>query len=330
MLRGSSIRRLNVALAVVVMMAAALSAAGAASYTIQALPFTMQGYTHLASPATGINNNGDVVGYSAQQTSPSHLPVAHLWHNGTVTELGSGETTRINASRQVAGRSFATDPYGPYQACVWQNGTPTQLANLPGQTSGYAYGINDNGQIAGQSGNHACLWENGVPLDLGAGYAVAVNAGKQVVGRTSGRVWLWDSGTFTDIGAGSVSDINDIGQVVGATNGAAWLWQNGTFTPLWNGDVSAINNKGQIVGSTGGRACLWDNGVVTDLGTLVGDVGSSALDINDKGQIVGVSYGSWENTGCIWNPVPEPSSLTCLLCGATGLGLTLRRRLQQK
>jgi probable HAF family extracellular repeat protein len=56
-------------------------------------------------------------------------------------------------------------------AFLWQNGTTTDLGTLPGDTSSFAYAINDTGQVVGQScdqaGNcRAFLWHNGTMTDL--------------------------------------------------------------------------------------------------------------------------------------------------------------------
>ena len=68
--------------------------------------------------------------------------------------------------------------------------------------------------------------------------------------------------------------------------------------------AAAINDRGQVIGSSGSMfvndrgdtignsesAFLWQNGTMTDLGVLPGDNRSSAVAINNRGQIVGVSY----------------------------------------
>src|SRR5438034_403707 len=61
--------------------------------------------------------------------------------------------------------------------------------------------------------------------------------------------------------------------------------------------ASAVNEAGQVVGWSQGsypdpiHAFVWENGTMTDLGTLGGST-ARAYDINDKGQVVGVSSTS--------------------------------------
>jgi probable HAF family extracellular repeat protein len=93
----------------------------------------------------------------------------------------------------------------------------------------------------------------------------------------------------------------------------ALLWRNGEVTNLgslggagWNTPM-AINRRGDIVGfsdlpgdvvngqlQANFHAFLWtkESGQMKDLGTLPGDSVSEALDINERGQIVGVSFPS--------------------------------------
>lgn len=63
--------------------------------------------------------------------------------------------------------------------------------------------------------------------------------------------------------------------------------------------AAGINDSGQVVGSyitnNQGHAFLYTGGVISDIGTLTGENGSSgARDINNKGQIVGLST-TWSN-----------------------------------
>jgi probable HAF family extracellular repeat protein len=199
-----------------------------------------------------------------------------------ITDIGPGAAVDINESGQVAADG----------AFVWQDGKTTQLGTLGGRRSSVV-AINDRSQVIGGSvtakpvQGHGFIWQNGKMNDLGT-----------LGGRRS-----------------SVRAINNRGQVVGdatTKNGLshAFLWQNGKMRDLGTlgGPSSiafAINERGQVVGEadTGAKnthggwishAFLWQNGKMRDLGTLGGDygAGSSAVDINEAGQVVGSSYSS--------------------------------------
>lgn len=154
------------------------------------------------------------------------------------------------------------------------------------------------------------------------GAAAAINDRGQVVGSgTFGmktHPFLFDRGRTIDLGVlhtgaseyGTATDINNRGQVVGtgilgSAEEQACLWQNGKLIDLDIGPISwsdarAINDRGWITGDTPAivpaHAFVWRSGTLTDLGSLGGD-NISALDVNERGQILGVSSGHafiWE------------------------------------
>jgi probable HAF family extracellular repeat protein len=170
----------------------------------------------------------------------------------------------------------------------------TDLGTLPGATDSFAHGINNAGQVVGDSGDifasvprHAFLWDatNGMQ-DLGTlpgdrvSQAQGINDAGQVVGSsyiTLGgpeHAFLWDA----------TNGMQDLGTLPGDTRSFAF----------------GLNHSGQVVGSSGiaGRptshAFLWDavNGM-QDLGTLPGDSLSYATGINASGQVVGASYADF-------------------------------------
>jgi probable HAF family extracellular repeat protein len=220
--------------------------------------------------ASGLNNVGDVVG---------NLP-----------------------SSSCAGLSFCG-------FIRYSNGQTTILGALPGGTNSTATAINDAEQVVGASGTMPFLYSNGQMTSLGLlsgadyGVAFAINKAGQAVGYSRGSTGsyalLWSNGQMTSFGTPGdlteATDINDSGEVVGGSAlQGAFLVSNGQIT--WLGTriaLVAINNGGQAVGAGGpnntARAVLYSNGQMTSLGTLPGDTTSLARNINDEGQVVGVS-----------------------------------------
>lgn len=123
--------------------------------------------------ATAINNRGQVVGFSGDCMS---VPHALLWTNGTVTDLGNlggmfNIATAINNHGQVVGFSTLPGDNAPLRGFIWQNGVMVNLGVFPGDFHSLALGINDQGQIVGDSCDEsfscrAFLWQNGTMLDL--------------------------------------------------------------------------------------------------------------------------------------------------------------------
>ncbi len=251
--------------------------------------------------AYGINNSGQVVGYSwTTSTASAH---AFLYSGGTMQNLGvlGGCTTScgygINDSGQVVGNSSDN-------AFLWQSGKGMQnLGTLPGQTGCYAYAINNSGQVVGDSGAHAFLWQSGTGMrDIGTlggsdSEAEDINASGQIVGTSwpaGGTTWhafLYSGGTMQDLGLGDAHGINDNGQVVG-DNGYAFLWQS---------DIG-MQNLNDLISST-------DDWIL-----------DSATGINDKGQICGFGINpSGQTDAFLLTPTPEPSTFVLLVVGGFSL-----------
>jgi probable HAF family extracellular repeat protein len=284
------------------------TSASAASYTFTELG-TLGGSSSIAY---GINDGGQVVGYSYLTGNGSYH--ATLWNSAMATDLGtlggsSSIANGINNSGQVVGTSYTAGDAARY-AALWKGGARINLGSLGGV--GGATAINDAGQVVGYSdgGNIATLW-NGItsPVALGTlggtvSSASDINSSGKIAGQstltgpTQLRATLWNGTTRTNLGFGSLSGaaahgngINEAGQVVGAV---------------------------EIVTDTvTSHAVLWDSGIVTDLGTL-GGKHSSALAINNSGEIAGWSDVNGEpyRHATLWVGT-TPTDLNSLLDAAT-------------
>lgn len=143
----------------------------------------------------------------------------------------------------------------------------------------YPASLNDNGvvvgtlysQILGQSEELGFVWQDGNTYKYHGFSPVAINNNNQIVGNTgweaaylshfTGDYELLAQDDFDDDGSGA-SAINDAGQIVGFTSGR--ILDHGMFPVIWEspnskiveinvppynqGSAIDINNKGQIVG----------------------------------------------------------------------------------
>jgi probable HAF family extracellular repeat protein len=100
----------------------------------------------------------------------------------------------------------------------------------------------------------------------------------------------------------SAADVNARGDAVGVSSalpsGHAVLWTGGGIAEIPGLSTAvAINNRGQIVGdgvvpSGDLHGFVFERGVLTDLGTLPGLPASRVADVNERGDIAGISYQS--------------------------------------
>jgi probable HAF family extracellular repeat protein len=218
---------------------------------------------------------------------------------GTLGGLQSGEaeesqTFTAPAARMINTRGMVTgaaelnvpDPYSPYcllsgcmlvHSFLWRDGEITDLGALPGVNDTFPNWVNDRGEVVGASFNgvdpasgapllDAILWKNGSVIDLGG-----IPGGNQSI----------------------ANSINARGEVVGAG-------VNGTpdpFPNLW--PILFYNNTTEI------HAVRWRHGDVTDLGTL-GGPDSTAIFVNDSGQIVGQSLTDFTINPTTGKPTQHP------------------------
>ena len=256
-----------------------------------------------AAGASAINARGQIVGTRYINETDSR---PYMWHRGVVTHLDvvpgdhEGTTTAINVHGQIVGnsRSGSLDAT-EYHPLLWYRGDMTALPTLvPGWFRTHPFGINDRGQIVGRSrvsqiGAHAFLLEDGVITELVGPFgpdrdyeAHDINRHGQIVGNSANadydaRAILWDEGAATVLDLPPGYDrawaraINDWGQIVGSSS----------FGPLSSDEIHAV---------------LWQDGVPIDLVGLGGHP-TKALDINNRGQIVGWGMNSdGERRAILW------------------------------
>ena len=227
-----------------------------------------------AETSTADPNGEDYCGFKALGLLlPGASCLPFLWQNGVMTPLATlggrnGVANTINNRGQAAGAAENTtvDPACPApqkmqsKPVVWQNGRVQELPTADGDPDGVALAINDNGQIAGASGTCASFnpqtYINVQPL----------------------HALLWQNGKPTDLGS------------LGGTGHGFGIFALG------------LNNQGQVVGTSdlpgdaAFHAFLWSQSKgMQDLGTLAGDVSSSAIGINDAGVVVGTSLDASSN-----------------------------------
>jgi uncharacterized membrane protein len=249
-----------------------------------------------------------------------YINLGFIWQNNSIRALppfpggNNGFATGANNLGQAVGwaENGVHDPTCcctqvlQFRPAVWTLGPPDQIQDLPllpGDTSGTANAINDNGQIAGISG--IC---------------------DQAVGRHSAKhAVLWENGTVTDIYPDAPAPwwntptaINQRGDVVGFAGDPAFVEGDIVHAFMWtredgirqlnplpkrtpkhvDSEAYGINDARQVVGVSCDadlvdcRAVIWDHGnTPTDLNDLKAP-GYSALlttakDINNKGEITG-------------------------------------------
>ncbi len=207
--------------------------------------------------ANAINDAGQVVGYSSSLAGPSY---AYLYENGTMVNINPVRAAYgINNNGEIVGYSYHPGIEATYHCGDIDNEIPVSyLGAIDGDWS-WAWDINDQGQIVGQSETsipgeyHAFLYENGVMNDLGtipngdSSFALAINNKGMVVGKAwdpSGRMhaFLCIDDEMLDLNSlidpevdwtlAVAYDINEYGDIVGTalspdlTVGRAFLLYN--------------------------------------------------------------------------------------------------------
>lgn len=262
----------------------------------------------------------------------------------------------INNCGVVVGSSDSNVP------CLWDSNGMHQLPGLTDDPEwSWAWGINDNGWIAGSSPSsngtsRACIWDGGVIRELdtigGYCYARAINSSGLVIGSTCvsdpsssySHACLWTpDGSIHELERmtpyySGAEAINSHGIIVGWSNTPS----GGIHASLWDAQgihdlgtlglnsshAFGINDDNIVVGCSwtldiAQHACFWDSAGIHDLGTATGDTESCANAINSFGTVVGYSsQGNYTSRACIWND-GSCTELPLLDCFSSSLALDI-------
>jgi probable HAF family extracellular repeat protein len=274
-------------LAVLLSLAAAAAPACAATwYTVKSLG-TLPGDT--TSIATGLNNRGDVVGWSS---GPGGYR-GFVWTavGGMQPLPGLPDRPRafprdINEQGDIVGTADAGG-VDLGHAVRWRGGVPQDLGTLPTGPYSAGWGINNLGDVVGESSTqvngvnvrHAFLYTDaGGMIDLtptdDSSIAHDINDAGQVTGYRTGsahRAFRWQAGSFQDLGVlpGMAHSfgfaIEPGGAVAGSSKSASGNSEHiARFT-----DAQGL----QDLGGTGEHNQAW--GINASL-TVVGQLGESA------------------------------------------------------
>ena len=226
------------------------------------------------SHATGINDSGQVVGWSYTASGAKH---AFLFSNGQMTDLGAlpggGESCAygINDQGRVVGYSYTAD--GAEHVFLYSNGTMIDLGFLPGGRESWACGINDHGQVAGCSAMASGV-EHAYFLDTGIAAPPSIGS----LSVSPGTVTRGDGVTLTANDANDSNgtvvkvefyrDVNGNGVIDPGTDVLLGTDSDGSDGWTWTGSTSAFPLGGNTyMARAQDDALAWSN-TVTATGTV--------------------------------------------------------------
>jgi len=293
------------------------------------------------SRARSINGSGDVVGEWRISVNGQQRFKAFLWEDGQMKDLnalipaGAGwdllGAQAINESGQIVGSGTIN---GQTHAFLYEPdtetdpdelGTATDLGMPLGDPFSEAWGVNDSGEVVGESGSAEggqafLLYANGVVDRFGTlldhsvhpySEAMNLNDSGQVIGWSytpsvnpqdppRGRAFLYDSKEAGEVRLQPLDplpddlysrarDIDESGLVVG-----------------WSRNNTGASQEQQV-------AVLWEDGQVKDLNDLIpANSGWKLIDayaINERGQIVGSGFKDGQLQAFLLTPDTTPPEL---------------------
>jgi uncharacterized membrane protein len=277
------------------------------------------------SVARAINDAGVVVGVDRDRAF-RWTPLAGDRTQGVYEDLWDGYAEDVNSAGQILGASgggavlfedgapHAVGPAGFYAESLNDAGVVAGcVVNfLPGGAFTTSSTLVDGETVTPVAGDGCVAAINDTGALAGSARTSTLFAYRPAFWSAAGALPQILSGAGAN---GDVNDLNDAGLLVGSdrrpspypsySQGGAGFAQLPTIPGGFHadeGDAYAVNEKGEIVGSLwleateevlGERAVIWKDHVPTDLNTLLspadaaGFVLAEALDLNERGQIVG-------------------------------------------
>jgi probable HAF family extracellular repeat protein len=264
-----------------------------------------------------INNSGVIAGTTAR-IDEDHKPALWTEKDGLrIIDLPEGfsgaEPHAINSSGEIVGTASRQGSQLPY-AFKYQDGKFSLLT----EEHAKAMAVSDSGDIGGQVGERLTVWSHGKAVSLGGccgGIVHAMND-REVLGQVNDKdghygafVWDQSQGLHSIAPAHAANSIartfNQSGHILlqSFTPNEISILREGKTIPVklsaeYASQPLGFNDCDVVVGEFGAssewnHAFIWDDKAgLRDLNALI-DAGSqwtleSALDINDRGEIIGV------------------------------------------
>lgn len=225
----------------------------------------------------GVNDSGLATGMATRHDE-DHLGVAFLSFAGKMRGMAyQGISTvgrAVNNHGVVAGHNGYKFQGPEFHAWTWEHGRRRDIVDANGAAPGFAYDINDAGQVVADG----FIYDNGTltPIPTPPDYvwtrANAINQRGDAVGQH-------DAST-TELGR------------------RAFTWFDGAMNVLdipeaWSHEARGVNDLRQVCGTLRlgdrmpNRAFVWQAGTLTELGNVAGGTGALAHAINNTGVVVG-------------------------------------------
>ena len=246
---------------------------------------------------------GAVWRYGKLKALPT-LPGGHNANAFGINDLGLSVGFSENGEQDLTCATATAFQTHRFQAVMWErDGDIRVLHPLQhmGDTVGYAFGINNRGQVVGSSGT--CATQGLPPVNVTGLHAV-------VWERDGAPTYLGTLGDPAHTMYNAATAINELGDIVGTsqfTDGTvhSFLWKKGVgmrdlgtlpgaFATI-AGCCDTVNNQDEVVGFSidelGITPFLWHDGAIVDLNSLMPANSPlyllSASSINEAGEITG-------------------------------------------